>query len=680
MNYVKKFIEKNDNYFLLVIIGLAFAYNTLRNYGLYPSVMDEYVYITNAKLLALKDAQVPDYLYRLIFSITKNCHDGLLDCARFINVLFYVLSTPLIYFISKKFNGKLSSLLISSIAIFSVGNSYTAYFMPESTYYFIFWLLVWCITFIPRVENNIHIWIIGLVLFTLSLIKPHATFLLPPIILYLIYASYIDKSKLINISLKVFLMIFIFIALKTLSKLYFDKVIDISLFGKAYSGMGQSILQSSSDIKALISSLLFVAKGHLISILFLYSVPVASILIYLFNSLIIKKINEKIFVVLTLLIVGSLVIISIGFTAGAGFISPGEIFRIHMRYYYFSLPLLMISGIFTSRATLNVSKNIKIITITPIIFVISYMLFTKMHGYSANYVDGPEIRGLISNVSVMYVFGLINLIICILYVFNSKLSVFIYLLVFQAGLLFPSNFLINSEVRNRLYKTPYDRAALFSKDYLPENYRSKLILLGPAEALGILVLSKIYIDNPDVTVKVSPENSLITRESLSSDKNWVAYVGSYSFDFAPRDIFEGDGFTFIRLPGYYDIEFNSRAWPGIIKSTIGLGAAEGWGRWSSGKQVVINFNYDLPDSFELSLTASPTQKNIGREVTIKAGSKVGKVVFNNDKDNKVIYFKNIGKSNKIYIDIPEPELLGNNNIGIGLGFINMVITPTKLDN
>lgn len=120
------------------------AFLCVRNSGIVPFVFsDEYSYSMYTRLAPIAEAIVPDYLYFFVFGVSKECGDGFMDCVRGMNVAIFVASAPFIYMTCRRVAGVVFSCWVTGLAILGPLNSYTAYFMPEATYFFAFWSITW---------------------------------------------------------------------------------------------------------------------------------------------------------------------------------------------------------------------------------------------------------------------------------------------------------------------------------------------------------------------------------------------------------------------------------------------------------------------------------------------------------------------------------------------------------
>jgi 4-amino-4-deoxy-L-arabinose transferase-like glycosyltransferase len=173
---------------LLVAMVAVFVFLQFRNAGLHPSIFaDEWNYSMSSRLVKLSTVGTPLYVYMSLYRWTKHCGDAYLECARTLNALFFVAAAPLIYLTARRVASRPLALLVAMLSLLGSINTYTAYFMPEAMYFFVFWLLTW---FAVGRRQSRPAWYgagIGALLGILVLVKVNAVFLLPGLAAFVLY-------------------------------------------------------------------------------------------------------------------------------------------------------------------------------------------------------------------------------------------------------------------------------------------------------------------------------------------------------------------------------------------------------------------------------------------------------------------------------------------------------------
>lgn len=687
----KKMRKLNVTSGLPIIILLMALYMLFRNYGVYPSVLDEYTYSSSSRLLNVGDTITPNYLYKIVFRASNICGAGWLECARLINIVFYVLSIPLIFLVAKKYLTEKKALYISILSILGPMSTYTAYFMPESMYFFFFWLLILRLVSLKSLEHAVKILEISVIIGLLSLIKPHAFFLIIPIYLYGIYINYIIKNNLLFWTIKYLIILFLgIISTKFLVAYLFSGREGLSLFGAGYNGVGTLIFTfafaSVGNFLKVIGEIFRQMTGHWMALSIIFG-PLMCILI---NEIFSKtkvvgldsdssniSMERTNFFVLTLLMTFCMTSISSFFAAGMGVQIEAEASRLHMRYYNFILPMILISGMLGFDGG---SLKKRAIISAPFILLTLYAIIFAFAMLVPNYVDSPEMRGIYANQHLFYIFSLTSLAIIILWIKNPTLGLKLFIFLIYPVYILTSNYYINIELRNRMHLSPYDKAAIFSAQYLPKNDTSNMVLVAPPAALGILVLSQIYIDNPNVAIATLPEGSILNKDSLGRSFKWIVATGNYALGLPSSFKLKFDGFQIHRVDSISEIiDFNVDRWPGYIDYVKGLGPAEPWGRWSRSKVVEIKFINPLPVNFALRIKASPFGKNLNQNFLVIVGKEEKSFSMSGNNQDVVIDFDNLSNSQLIKIIVPHPSKDEGPMQGLGLGLIKMEIVSKKVD-
>lgn len=157
---------------LLAMLACVGAYLLYRNLGMYPTIFaDEWYYSKMARLMPLEDAIVPSYLYLWMFSASKACGDNFLDCVRIGNIVLYLGAAPFIYLVARTVAARPLAFAVATLAMLAPLNAYTAYFMPEATYFFGFSVLSWFVLTRTHLHFATHALVAGAMLGAMSLVK-----------------------------------------------------------------------------------------------------------------------------------------------------------------------------------------------------------------------------------------------------------------------------------------------------------------------------------------------------------------------------------------------------------------------------------------------------------------------------------------------------------------------------
>ncbi len=539
-----------------IIATALFCALTVRNLELYPIVMsDEYNYSKYSRLLPLADAIAPSYLYLAIYRATNLCGDGFYDCAKIVNALFFVASAPFIYLTARRTCSKNVSSFVALLALLGPINSYTAYYMPEALFFFSFWLLAW---FMLRLDHssNLKSWCFAGILLGLSaLVKPHALFFLPAIVIYILYVSRKKEGKWLL--LPAFKNAGSFIVFSFLSKFligyFFAGGAGVTLFGPFYQKVASatpSDFQHYLKVLTLFSESL---KGHALAICLMFGLPIAVAINTSFKSIFSKteiQADQKtsfysLAVLASLILIAALYTATTVANAGAAFES---IARLHMRYYNFALPLLLV--IAASQLSLEPATSLyrwRAIIAFPIGIAILYAVYMRMAPYWPNYIDSPELRGFTRIKYAFYVLGALSFIALALWVYSARFGARIFIYLFMPLTLAYSNHNVNMDLKARLVPDVFDKAAIFTKQYLSNEDVSKLVVVS-SDGSGVF-RSLFFLDNPQSSQETILKGSRYNLSKLTADKEWILLIGDHPLSEKPSFQLPMDGFTLIRVTG-----------------------------------------------------------------------------------------------------------------------------------
>ena len=677
-------LKNNWLYFAAVVLFLTFLF---RNCGLYPVVFaDEYYYSKFSRLLPLRYSPLPDYLYLSIYRLTNICGDGFLNCARILNTLFFIAAMPFIYLTTRRVSTKRIASIVALLAVLGPINSYTAYYMPEALYFFAFWLLTW---FILRLDNtaDLRSWCFAGILLGLSaLIKPHTLFLLPAIVVYILYAGRKKEGKW---ALQAIGNAFIFVAIAFVVKFSIGYLLvgkaGVSIFGAFYTSIASRTTSNLHRYFELLSLSTESAKGHILAICLMFGVPIAFAIKASFESALYKeetRSSHRIAVYALLVLVSLILVVSLFTASIAGTGIDITTTHLHMRYYNFALPLLLV--IVASQLSLEQTANMlkrRAIVAFPIGAAIVYAIYTFMAPYVPMFIDSPELRGFTYNRTVIYVLSGISFLALALWVYSAQAGakVFLYLLMPLAVVF--STYDVNGELRHRLVPNVFDRAGIFTKHYLSNvsnEELSKLVIVGSDECGMYRTL--FYLDNPKASFETIPLRAAYDVSKLPVGKEWILVIGEHALPENMCYQLQMQGFTLARATCTTTVDFKKFSWPGVISYARGLSFAEPWGTWSSGDVVTLEFSKPLPEKFTVHLVAHAFGPNVGKEFAAHVGDNAIGFTLGTSPQERVLEFSNPKKSKVLKIDVPSAcsskELgLGGDDRRLGIALTELRIEP-----
>jgi phosphoglycerol transferase len=675
-------------------ILLAFVYLVLRNTGLQPIVMaDEWYYSSFSRLMPFAEVSVPSYLYLMLFKATTACGPGYLECARVMNVVFFIGAAPLIYLVARRFMNPAIASAVSLLSILGPINGYTAYFMPESLYFFAFWLLSCSVFRFYDVSCRARAIEIGAVLSILALIKVHALFLIPSVAVFMIYCVY--SKPIPNAQRARDTVTYLVLALATAAALRFGFGFmcagrsGLSLFGALYGAQAAQSNATHAQLAELIRLILLNLRGHLLGLALLFGVPLAALAsrVASFRSQNSAGLQRSL-ALYSFLMLLALLAVTVGFTASVAGSGQESDFRLHMRYYNFAFPLLtMMAATYINANNTPLPRALVMSIALPISIVILYGIVKHWQPYTPSFVDSPEFQGMTSQVKGFHFLSGLGLVSMICWVYNQRLGARVFIGVFMPLFTILAGVVINHEIRSGGAENQFDRAAAVAHSYLNEQQRSRIGVVS-SDPSG-LFRTQFHLDNLKVWQHMAVEGAPIDTREIPSGIDWLVVLGNHPLPPGAAIHLKNSEFSIVELnaqfPGHFSYEFSSGV-GGLLEQTEGLSGIEPWGRWSDQKIVSLHFAKALPQHFKLGLLAEAFGPNAGSDVIVKVGSQTQVIQFEKAKKNVELTFETDGTQKLVTIEVPKPTSpsslgLGEDGRSLGIGFTKMSIddltTPTS---
>ena len=639
-----------------------------RNFGLHPTVFaDEWYYSKMARLTALPDAIVPSYLYLWIFGFTKACGDGYLECARVGNLVFFMAAAPFIYLITRRFASGLVAFSVALLSALAPLNVYTAYFMPEATYYFGFCVLSWVALTRTGWHPMLQALALGAVLGVMSLVKVHALFLLPALCPFLVYASWqrggpwLVRGLVVAAAAAVFTVVIKF----GLGWLVAGEA-GLSLLGPFYQGAVNASGNSSKF--RLVAPAFINGRGHLMALALLYGVPLAILLHELCTRALRARAKgaaadpRNLLHVYAFLTLGAAAGVTVLYTATLDAPGSKEILRLHLRYYSFVFPLLCIVA--AAAITPRRHEETPALALPWLRWVLALLLgailvfsLFRLHGYALNIVDGPDIGG----IDLVGPSGkiLIGLQLVLLLAWAARLRAAPLLFVFVA---LPASLVASHDGAGRnlaAHRPPghADTVGKFMHDTVAPADRGQVVVAG--KDMTQIMRVQFYLDHPDSVPLMIETPGPIADYLVPINKKWMVLLGDQNqLPDSLSPVLRTPHYTVVRLPEpdypVGRLHLSAQPDPRFITGMEGLSHAEAWGRWSDAKKVVIHFAQPLPRrvgvvlnarAYDVNATLPFTAHIDGAQKTFRVGWHLQEIGLHFDTD---------GTARTLVIDVPQP--------------------------
>jgi hypothetical protein len=668
---------------MFLVLAFIFVYLVRRSIGLNPVVFaDEWYYSKFSRLTPLGESILPSYLYLWLMRGTSTCGTGFLDCGRIINVLAYVGAAPFIYLTARKFTTAKLAMWVTVMCTLMPSGSFTAYFMPESIYYFGFCFLSWYALARPMTNRLIFAISAGAILGVMSLIKVHALFLLPALCIYLVYISarntephFIVRGATIASAT----IIATFAIKLALGYLVAGKG-SLHLLGSFYSSAADGAKPGFKDMLLMT----FVSgRGHVMALALLFAFPLAVTVQGLLGAVYRHQLDspERKLHLFAFLMLGSTVGLTVLYTASIAKYGPYEGLRLHMRYYDFVFPLLLIIA-----ANALAQPSTRIISRLPLFLAAGFgiviaLAALKLPLYVLVHVDAPDIISIVQNKALLYGIGALGLVILALWVRDNKIAPALFLFVMVPISLGWTELGLKGQMLPFVTDTEFDLAGKFVRDHIPADERGGITVFG--SGVGQLMRVLFYIDNKDADFIDVPKDSPIGKEQMPLTKKWALVVNPHPAPAGFKIDAQTKDFTLLNLKGDPSQDVNvarmNQPFPvGPVASAEGLSHAEDTGRWSDAKHVVLHMVQPLPKKFILVLHAAAYGPNVNLPFTVRVGSSEKSLNLGINAADFSLPFDTDGSVDSIDITVPQPasplslnQSTDSRSLGIMLGSMTL---------
>ena len=668
---------------LAVAMAGLFVFLVGRGIGIYPVVFaDEWSYSSFSRLLPLSEAGVPSYLYLLLYGTTSTCGDGFLECARVLNCVFVVVAMPFIYQVARLVCGPLLACLVAVLAVLGPINTYAIYFMPEAMYFMGFWMLTWLVLTRDKWPAPAFGLAVGFAGGLLSLVKVHALFILPALVAYGFCLPFLrqDEGRWRRALAIACAIAAAFLATKFLLGYLLAGKAGLSLFGSLYGAQAAGASGgAAARAVALAPKALSSLAGHVMALGVLFTLPLACVV----TGLPVRLPRDgsgadaapriRLY---TALVLATLVAVVAVFTAGAEGSGPLETAgRLHMRYYNFALPLLLVvaAAEFRSQADAGALRGLGA---GILVAVAGYAAFALVPAYTPSMVDSPELRGVTGRVGLFTAIGVLSIVATIAWVLRPRWGAALFLFVLVPVIAVTGTLKVGQEVRQR--KTPdlYDEAGQFGRRYLGADV-ARLTVVAPHPAP--LLRALFHLDSIHAGAHQQPEGTKLVLQQFPKDTAWLLLIGKYELEDGQRSSLDFGKYSLVHVARERRLDFRAAEWPGVTHKS-GLSWPEPWGTWTNGRDVMIEFATTLPRRFELTLIGHAFGANGTFPVRVGGTTRTFQLPAEDAASSAV--FETDGNERIIRISVPHPAVpqalgLGDDPREIGLGLRQLTIKAIK---
>lgn len=506
---------------------------------------DEYFYSKYSRLIPFSEAEIPGYLYYFIYSITALWGDSYLELARILNVFFYVIGCLFVYLVSILVIPRIWALFLIAIVLFMPTSFFVAYFMPEPIYFCFFWIMQY--TIMSDFRSNIKKYIIsGIVYGSLILIKPHAWFLLPILIIFFLVKSGLNKSNVRDI----IIFVITFLLIRVLIGLLIGGIDSLTMFGVAYTEHADTAVNGLDIILLATKDFILVLIAHVFAISLLFGVAIAESM-----SLMKDAINDKVRDFIRMLWLHLLIMVPIVslFAVTASLFENEWTYRIHMRYYIFIFPyflMILIYGILNQNSIHNNISFVRllasaILIIAPIGMIYYYYLNFYFYPFAVGIADIPEIFLITHSKTLFYLVGFLSILSMVLWLLKPGLGRIIYLAAFLPIYLATVWYNHGPVNTARFVQNDVDIVGRYLVNHVITTTQDSTLVVGYRESSLYAIM--MYSNSRNIRhMKLSTLDPLRV-DSLSSDIRYVMSLDSINLHSQADLIWSQNGSVFYRI-------------------------------------------------------------------------------------------------------------------------------------
>lgn len=640
---------------------LAMAWLLWRSLGLYPAVFaDELFYSNFARLVPLSDASVPSYLYYVLYRSTNACGPAFLDCARGLNVLLFVAAAPFIYLSARQVAGKGAALAVALLSLLLPVSTYTAYFMPEGLYFLAFFVLTWVVLTRTAMHWAAHALLCGLILGAMTLIKIHAMFLLPPLCLFAVYGAWARDPGtpwLARAAGAVALIVLAVFTVKFGLGYLMGGAGALHMFGSFYGG--QAHASSSRPLSSYLVPAWINGRGHLMALAILFALPIALALHSLVWRALRQAARAPLFAaqLYTLLMIGAALAMTFMYTASIADLAPREIERLHMRYYDFAFPLLLLvcaaARDEARRPRWTWLRAILGLALAAGIVLGLYML----PGYKLSMVDGPDIATLFAQDRLPHHIVQFQLVLLVVWLAGwTRMAASAFLFLFMPVLLVSQNSGMALQMAEVSKPNAFDIAGQYVRDQIPRSEQKHVAIA--AASLPLLMRAKFYVDEPALSMIELPPESEFRIEQLPMRHKWLLVMAPNTVPAELAPVLTTPQFSLIKIVAPHRklaaADFNQAPGTGLIAAIDGVHKIEPWGRWTKDKRVTITLGQPLPKKLSLLLKGQSYGPNAQQDYVLHVGGQQRRFRIGHAPTEVFLRFDTDGRQRTLAIDVPQP--------------------------
>jgi phosphoglycerol transferase len=515
--------------------------------GVNVSVLkDEYIYVLDSHYKDVSGFRLPNELFQFVYSSTKLCGENFYDCARGINAAFVVAGALFIYFLVKLVaQGNLWLASIAGIAtIFGSYGTYAAYFMPESIFNF---LMVAFFYFLIKFaqSDNWRPWVgMGLIFALATLSKPHAFFVLPAVLLFVVLAVRSNTgSFLLSLVKRLGLLLATIFGTNISISWLSQRIQPTNVFGT----YGAEISSPGALAEVLGVATFAQVPGTLLgqTMMIVMSVGLA-LPIGIIAVLSVLKSGEPLAFAknragaLIGLSIANMVAVTALFEAWIGLYT-----WMHTRYYSYLIPLafVVLAEAWAKRSESRTSIK-QILTIGVFSVLSGIAFFTMAMPYGTNWVDAPDFKFHIDNPAISGFLIVATVVTALIYLVESRSALLVAFVLLSTAYIGAGNHIANYLHQEFGDEIVSDNLARILRSAIPQDQVDRTVIVGP----GVVEIDRALFGS----LSGSARAQIVSGKSsdlgfLKPDDMWLVTLGDVELEGLHPARVKGPGFSLYGL-------------------------------------------------------------------------------------------------------------------------------------
>lgn len=520
-------------------LALVAVLLSVRNSDLYPQVFsDEYAYSVGARLQPLARAGIPNYLFFALFGTTSACGDAFLDCARHLNLLLFIAGAPFIYLVGRRVASPHLSGIVTLLALAGPTNLYTAFFMPESSYWFVFWATTWLAVRAGERPQTMNWAIVGVAVGILALVKPHGLFVAPALAAFA--ALGIDGS-LRKRSVAALLVVCGAMAIKLVGGFVLAGPAGLTLFGSSYGGMASTGL-GGPHVAVTVAASARILAAHGCGLVLVFALPLGAGAVALASRRVPDDGPLRSLALLTVCLIATLAAMAAVFTATVAGQGPYENeLRVHARYYSFAFPLLLMLAASQVGERPRMPLRVRLVAGAALALAIVVAVTVGLAGLDLHLIDGPEVFTAGAHAATRRLAGLFALLVVAAWCAKPRVGALAFLLLLTPWFAWRGNREALDLFSAHRTATIFERAGAAAHEVVPAGQRVRIA----TDDVGGAYRAMFQLDRPDASfITVAPGEAVPV--TAVDEGQWLLVVPAHPVEGAAAVTRTFDGFVLLR--------------------------------------------------------------------------------------------------------------------------------------